>query len=389
MPWDETCAMEERLRFIADVLAGDETMRELCELYGISRKTGYKWCARHRLEGVDGLKERSRAPRAHGRAHPEALVTAALALKDRWKQWGPRKLRAKLSELHPDWPVPAASTIGDWLWRHGKTRSRRRRRHCPPYTQPFAAVGGPNDVWSADFKGWFRTGDGRRCDPLTVSDAHSRYLLACRAVDRADHDHARPLFDALFCEFGLPGAIRTDNGAPFASTGAGGLSRLSVWWLKLGIKAERIAPGHPQQNGRHERMHGTLKEATADPPAATTAAQQRRFNRFRREFNEERPHEALGQKPPASLYRASARRYPRPLRQPVYDGDHAVRRVRSNGEIKWRGELIFLSEVLVGEPVGIAETACGDWRVCFADVELGFIDRRTYKIHRCPRARCE
>jgi putative transposase len=389
MPWGETCAMEERLRFVADVLSGDETMTELCELYGISRKTGYKWYARHCLEGAVGLQERSRAPHEHGRARPVAMLEAVLELKERWPLWGPRKVHAKLAALHPDWAVPAASTIGDWLCRHGKTQGRRRRRHCPPYTQPFAAAAAPNDVWAVDFKGWFRTGDRKRCDPLTASDACSRYLLACQAVRRADYDHTQPLFDALFCEFGLPRAIRSDNGPPFASVGAGGLSRLSVWWLKLGIRPERIAPGKPQQNGRHERMHGTLKAATATPPAATLAAQQRRFNRFRREFNEERPHEALGQKPPASLYRVSAKPYPCALREPTYDSDHAVRRVHTNGEIKWRGEFIFISEVLVGEPVGIAESAGGDWRVSFADVELGFIDRRTFKIHRCPRARCE
>jgi len=389
MPWSEICAMEQRLRFIADVLAGDETFTEVCERYEIARKTGYKWFGRHGLEGVDGLKERSRAPHVHGRARPAAMLEAVLEIKERWPLWGPRKVRAKLLELHPRWEVPAASTIGDWLQRAGKTCERRRRRHCPPYTQPFAEAVASNDVWSADFKGCFRTGDRMRCDPLTVSDAYSRYLLACQAVRRPDHDHARPVFEALFCEFGLPGAIRTDNGPPFASVGAGGLSQLSVWWLKLGIKPERIEPGKPQQNGRHERMHGTLKEATAAPPAATTAAQQRRFNRFRREFNQERPHEALGQKPPASLYVASPRRYPCRLREPAYDADQAIRRVRTNGGIKWQGEFIFISEVLIGEPVGIAETACGDWRVCFADVELGFIDRRTRKIHRCPRAPCD
>jgi transposase InsO family protein len=380
--------MEQRLRFIADVLAGDETMTELCERYEISRKTGYKWLGRHCLEGVDGLKERSRAPHLHGRARPAELLAAVLALKERWPLWGPRKLRAKLAELHPDWAVPAASTIGDWLRREGLTRGRRRRRRCPPYTQPFVEVAAPNDLWAADFKGWFRTGDGTRCDPLTVSDAFSRYLLATQAVHKPDYEHVRPVFEALFCKFGLPGAIRHDNGPPFATVGAGGLSRLSVWWLKLGIKPERIEPGQPQQNGRHERMHGTLKAATAAPPAATIAAQQRRFNRFRREFNTERPHEALDQKPPASLYRASTRRHPCPLREPVYPADQAVRRVRSNGEIKWGGELIFISEALVGEPVGLAETECGDWRVRFADVELGFIDRRTHKLYRCPRGRC-
>jgi putative transposase len=388
MPWSETCAMEQRLRFIAEVLAGDETMTELCERYEISRKTGYKWVGRHCLEGVDGLKERSRAPHVHGRAHPGKLLAAVLALKERWPLWGPRKLRAKLAELHPDWAVPAASTIGDWLQREGLTQGRRPRRRCPPYTQPFVEVRAPNDLWAADFKGWFRTGDGARCDPLTVSDAFSRYLLASQSVRRPDYEHVRLVFEALFCEFGLPGAIRHDNGPPFATTGAGGLSRLSVWWLKLGIQPERIDRGKPQQNGRHERMHGTLKEATAAPPAATIAAQQRRFDRFRREFNEERPHEALQQKPPVSLYRASTRHYPSPLCEPVYPTDQAVRRVRSNGEIKWSGELIFISEALVGEPVGIAETECGDWRVCFADVELGFIDRRTHKLYRCPRGRC-
>jgi transposase InsO family protein len=379
--------MDERLQFVGEALAGNETMTDLCASYGISRKTGYKWLERYRQEGFEGLNERSRAPHEHGLARPEEIVSAVLALKERWPRWGPRKLRAKLLQQHPRWRVPAASTIGDWLRREGLTRGRRRRRRCPPYTQPFVEVRAPNDLWATDFKGWFRTGDGRRCDPLTVSDACSRYLLGCQAVARPDHEHVEPAFDALFCEFGLPKAMRSDNGPPFASVGVGGLSRLSVWWLKLGITVERIDAGKPQQNGRHERMHGTLKEATAKPPAATIPAQQRSFDAFRREFNEERPHEALGQQPPASLYVASTRRYPCPLREPAYDAEHAVRRVRSNGEIKWSGELLFVSEVLVGEPVGIAETETGDWRVCFADVELGFIDRRTRKLCRRPRAR--
>src|SRR5262249_35530510 len=309
--------MEERLRFVADVLAGDESMTELCELYGISRKTGYKWYGRHCLDGAAGLQERSRAPHEHGRARPAAMLEAVLEIKDRLPLGGPRKGGAKLAAADAGWPGAAGRAIGSMRCRECTADVRRRRRHCPPYTQPFADAQAPNDVWSVDFKGWFRTGDGRRCDPLTVSDACSRYLLACQAVRRADHRHVQPLFDGLFCEFGLPRAIRSDNGPPFASVGARGLSRLSLWWLELGIPPERLAPGKPQQNGRHERMHGTLKTATAAPPAATLAAQQRRFNRFRREFNEERPHEALGQKPPASLYRASPRRYPCPLREPT------------------------------------------------------------------------
>jgi len=389
MPWKETCAMDERVRFVGEALADEESMTALCAYYGISRTTGYKWLARYRALGPLGLEERPRTPHRYGLARPSEMVAAAVKLKKRFKLYGPKKLRVKLQEAHPDWVMPAASTIGDWLKRADLVGERSRRRCCPPYEQPFGAVRASNDVWSVDFKGWFRTGDGTRCDPLTVSDAYSRYALVCRAVGAPDYDHVRPRFEAVFCEFGLPGALRSDNGPPFASTGAGGLSRLSVWWIKLGVKAERIEPGQPQQNGRHERLHGTLKQATARPPAPTVRAQQARFERFRREYNEVRPHEALGQKTPASLYVASSRSYPCRLREPEYDGESAVRRVRTNGEIKWAGELIFVSAVLTGEPVGITETAGGDWRVCYADIELGYIDRRTHRLLRRPRARAD
>lgn len=385
MPWEETCAMDERLQFVGAALADEETITALCARYGVSRKTGYKWLGRYQREGADGLKERSRAPHAHGLAREEAVQAAVFALKERWPDWGPKKLRAKLSALEPDWAVPAASTIGDWLSQAGLTRGRRRRHRCPPYSRPFAAVTAANDVWPVDFKGWFCTGDGARCDPLTVSDAYSRYLLSCQSVAAPDHAHVRPVFEALFCAFGLPRAIRSDNGPPFASRAAGGLSALAVWWLKLGIRPERIEPGQPAQNGRHERMHRTLKQACAAPPQASLADQQRAFDRFRQEYNHERPHEALGQQPPASAYAASARPYPCPLAEPVYPAEHAVRRVRSKGEIKWGGTLVFVSEVLAGEPVGIAETESGDWCVSFFDVELGFIDRRTGRLHRRPR----
>lgn len=390
MPWRETCAVDERMRFVSEALADEESMTALCVDYGISRATGYKWLARYQALGPAGLQDRSRAPHRPGLARPEEMVAAVLALKMRFKLYGPKKLRVKLQEAYPSWTVPAASTIGEWLKRAGQVRARVRGRHCPPYTQPFSAVRGPNDVWSVDFKGWFRTGDGGRCDPLTVSDAFSRYALVCWAVGAPDYEHVRPRFEVAFCEFGLPGAIRSDNGPPFATIGAGGLSRLAVWWIKLGVKAERIEPGQPQQNGRHERLHGTLKQATAEPPAPTLRAQQTRFQRFRHEYNEVRPHEALGQKTPASLYRASPRTYPCRLREPEYDSETTVRRVRSNGEIKWAGERIFVSEALVGEPLGVTETESGDWRVCYADVELGYIDRRTQRfLRRLPRVRSE
>ena len=317
MPWSETCAMDERMRFVIAASDDEAVMSEICAEFGISRQTGYKWLARYRAEGAEGLRERSRAPRRHGRARDQALVAAALALRERYPTWGPKKLRRKLGERFPDAPPPASSTIGDWLRQEGLTQARRRRRHCPPFSSPFQAVDAPNAVWCADFKGWFATGDKTRCDPLTISDAMSRYLLRCQAVARTDGAHVRAAFDAAFCEFGLPLSIRSDNGPPFASVGAGGLSQLAVWWIKLGIKPERIDPGKPQQNGRHERLHRTLKAETASPPAATPAEQQRRFDAFRAVYNHDRPHEALDFATPASLYRASERAYPRPCARPI------------------------------------------------------------------------
>ena len=337
MPWRETCQMDERTQFIARVLAGEDEMTALCREYGISRKTGYKWLGRYRCEGAAGLRERSHAPLRHGQAHDVAVVQAVLALRERWRHWGPKKLRVKLSEHHPALAVPAASTIGDWLRREGMVERSPRRRRCPPYARPFAAVTGANDVWCTDFKGWFRTGDGRRCDPFTLSDAHSRYLLRCQAVARPDEANVRPIFEAAFQEHGLPMAIRSDNGPPFASPGVGGLSRLAVWWIKLGIRPERIVAGKPQQNGRHERVHRTLNQETATPPAASLAAQQERFDAFRAVYNNERPHEALGQQTPALLYEPSPRPYPDRVEHPHYGEEVAVRRVRSTGQIKMGG----------------------------------------------------
>ncbi len=382
MPWKESRAMDQRMRFVIAATEEGAVMSRVCEAFGISRTIGYKWLQRYVADGLEGLKDHSRAPHVHGRARSEEVVSTALALRDRYRHWGPKKLRVKLAELRPDIVLPGVSTIGDWLRKEGLTEPRRRRRHCPPFTQPFRAADSPNSVWSADFKGWFRTNDGIRCDPLTISDAMSRYLLCCQALERPDQVAVRRAFDSVFCEFGLPSAIRSDNGPPFASTGAGGLSTLSLWWIKLGITPERIEPGKPQQNGRHERMHRTLKAETANPPAANLAAQQTRFECFRQTFNVERPHEALQMRTPASLYRSSLRSYPCALREPAYGADCAVRRVRSNGEIRWAGELIFVSEVLVGEPVAVEETETGDWRVRFGELELGFIDLKRQRLMR-------
>lgn len=368
--------MDQRVAFIADWLRDEWTMTELAERYSISRKTGYKWVERYEADPAHGLAERSRAPHMHGRAIDDDIKDAIVALRRHKPRWGPKKLRPVLMEREPDRTWPAASTIGELLRREKLSEPRRRARYVVPLTQPLAAATAPNAVWTADFKGWFRTADGTRCDPLTIADACSRFVLCCRIV-RPSADGVRPWFERAFRAYGLPRALRTDNGSPFATTGAGQLSRLAVWWLKLGIQLDRIDPGHPEQNGRHERFHLTLQQETTTPPARSPDVQQRRFDRMRREFNTERPHEALGQQPPARVYVASPRPYPAQLEDAWYDATHAVRRVNATGQIKWRGDLVFVSEAVRGEVVGLVETPRGDWTVRFMQVELGRLDRQT------------
>jgi len=378
--------MDEKMSFVAECLRGEWPIAALCEDYGISRKTGYKWLGRYREFGPEGLAERSRAPRRHGRSMAPEVADAIVALRRERPHWGPRKLRAVLMRERPETVWPAASTMGDLLRSEGLVSARRRRRRVAGPSRALRPAEGPNDVWCIDFKGWFRTRDGERCDPLTVTDAYSRYLLACVIVPPRTKE-VRAAVEELFERHGLPEAIRSDNGAPFAGTGAGGLSRLSVGWVKAGIAPERIDRGRPQQNGRHERMHKTLKAETARPPAASKEQQQVRFDRFREDFNANRPHEALGQQPPAAFWRPSPRPCPERLEEPWYDAFHAVRRVRTDGSIKWGGELVFISQPLAGETVGIAETDSGHWIVRFADIDLGIIDRRTKKLHGFRAAR--
>lgn len=376
MPWQETCLMEERLKFLFEYERGSLTMAALCRVYGVSRKTGYKWVERYRLEGLSGLRDRSRAPHGHPAAVADELAAAILSVRHQHKSWGPRKVRAWLVGRYPEVPWPAASTIGVLFNREGLTVPRRVRRRVPPQTAPLAHCTAPNDVWTVDFKGWFKTADGSRCDPLTVQDADSRLLLRCRALESLQEGQVWPHLETAFRAFGLPRALRSDNGPPFASQAVAGLSRLAVKLIKAGVVPERIEPGKPQQNGRHERLHLTLKQDTADPPAASLRAQQRRFDRFCRIYNEERPHEALGDATPASVYRPSDRRYRGRLESPEYPEDHHCRRVRSNGEIKWHGRSIFISQALAGEPVGLAEAENGCWTVSFGPIELGVIDHK-------------
>ncbi|MBV8662828.1 MAG: IS481 family transposase [Hyphomicrobiales bacterium] len=383
MPWEENCAMDQRLRFVGMALAGEHSMTELCEAFSISRKTGYKWRERYAAFGAAGLVERSHAPKRPAHVTAPALVEAILAQRRLRPSWGPRKIVARLGELHPQIDWPAASTAGELLKRAGLVGPRRLHRRAPPRLGDLTRADRPNHLWAVDHKGWVRLGDGTRCEPLTITDSFSRYLISVSATANTREDEAKPRFEQAFREHGLPDAIRSDNGPPFASSGVTGLTALSVWWAKLGIAHERIDPGQPQQNGRHERFHRTLLEAM-QPPGADRPAQQRRFEVFLREYNEERPHEALGQKPPAQFYRPSPRAMPERLAEPDYPADAMAREVRQNGEIRWRGKLVAVSTALAGETVCVEETEQGEWQVRFYARPLGVIDGKTNRLRRLP-----
>lgn len=375
MPWKETGAMKERFAFVSRYRSGLFGVSQLSEEFGISRKTAYKWIERFEEEGLEGLRDRSHAP--HNTPHktkPE-IARQVVQMRVQHRTWGPCKVRSRLEMIapHVDWPAP--STIGDIFSAEGLTVPRKQKRRVPA-SAPFGKCEAANDVWSVDFKGWFRTRDGERCDPLTLQDAHSRYLLRCRALARADGWHVWRVFDEAFREFGLPLRLRSDNGSPFASTAAGGLSSLSIKLIKAGVTPERIEPGKPQQNGRHERFHLTLQQDTASPPAGNRSAQQRAFDRFKNIYNFERPHEALGQTPPANHYAASPRRYDGELRDPEYPSDFKIRRVRSTGEIRWKGELIQISKVLYRESVGCVEVDNDIWQLFYGPIQLGILDHR-------------
>lgn len=376
--------MDQKVKMIGDYLSEEYTITQLSKMYEVSRKTIYKWIGRYEMEGPLGLEERPKAPRGHPNAIPPKIAREIVAAKLRHERWGPKKVLVWLEEHRPGERWPAASTIGEILKREGLVRPRKRKRKTPPYIEPFNECYRPNTVWSADFKGQFRMGNGKLCYPLTISDNFSRYLLSCRGLSRPSLEETKPWFEEVFREYGLPGAIRTDNGAPFASVGLGGLSKLSVWFIKLGIKPERIEPGHPEQNCRHERMHRSLKEATAKPPMGDIKEQQKAFDKFMQEYNFERPHEALGQKTPASFYRPSLRPYPGKIPKAEYHGDVIVRQVRHNGEIKWRGELIYISEALAGEPVALRQKEEHHWEIRFSSYPLGILNELTGRITPLP-----
>jgi putative transposase len=375
----ETNATVERGQFVRDFESGHWSMTELCERYGITRPTGYKWLARHRDHGEAGLQERSRAPQ-HCPHQMSDHVAALLVATRRQYGWGAKKLLMILRTRHPDLALPVRSTVNALLEREQLLRKHRRRRKWTHPGAPTVQTARPNQVWPADFKGHFKTGDARYCYPLTVTDHFSRALLVCHGLASVKTALAQPVFRALFRAAGLPDAIRTDNGSPFASTGLHGLAPLNVWWMQLGIVHQRILPASPQQNGQHERMHRELKRETARPPAGSCRAQQRRFEAFRRRYNDERPHEGIGDRTPASLWTPSTRVYPERLIPPAYPATMEVRRVTSNGTFRLHGQMIFLSHPLRGADIGLEEVGDGVWNIVYYRTLLGKIDERTWRI---------
>lgn len=384
MPWKETCVMEERLKFVTAAIEGGWPFADLCRAHGISRKTGYKFLERYNKYGLEGLRDRSRAPLVQAQATAPEMIDLLLDERRAHPRWGPRKIVRFLERKHPsilEWP--AVSTVGEILKRHGLVEKRKRRRRTPPSNAtPTLEARAPNHIWCADFKGHFRTRDGSRCDPLTVSDGFSRFLIGCRCVGGQSVGDVLPAFSRLFERYGLPRVIRTDNGPPFASAGLLGLSQLSVWWIKLGITPERIMPGRPDQNGAHGRLHRTLKAETAMPPRDNLRAQQRAFDRFRVEYNTERPHEALEDRTPSDLYRPSAK--PFPSREPVvhYPDHFDVKKVRTSGAIRVKRHDVHISHALIGEPIGLEQASPRHLRLHFCHVPIGIYDLESEKLLR-------
>jgi putative transposase len=376
MPWKTTSVLQERTRFLEEYLEGVLSLAKLCREHGISRKTGHKWVSRYERSGVAGLEELDRSARINPHAVRPEVEEWILRGRSLFPSWGPKKLVAWARRESGGETLCAVSTAGEILRRHGLTVPRLITRKGEAFAGSLVEGTKANELWCVDFKGYFKVGDRSRCDPLTLTDAHTRYLLKCQCMPNLGLVAALRVLEAAFRQFGLPERIRSDNGAPFGSIGLGGLSVLSIWWIKLGIMPERIAPGKPYQNGRHERMHRTLKRETATPPAANLRAQQRRFDAFREEFNEQRPHEALNQQTPGSLYVSSAREYTGRAHCPAYDEGVATRKVQSNGMIYWGSQRLFLGEAFAREHVALVEQQDGLWELRFGHIPIGTLNER-------------
>jgi transposase InsO family protein len=383
MPWKASHFMDERMQFLARLMKG-ERMTDLCEEFGISRKTGYKFRDRYEKHGVAALQDQSRAPKRVARKTSDAVAEMLVATRRAHPTWGGRKIKEMLEHGEEGLKLPSASTIAVVLNRHGIVQKRRVRLRPRVHHGNLTTPDGPNDVWAADYKGQFRLGNREYCYPLTATDLHSRFILAVEALDATDEEQARMVFESVFRAYGLPLVLRTDNGSPFASQGLAGLTRLSAWWLRLGICHQRTEPAHPEQNGCHERMHRTLKAETTRPARDTCLQQQERFDQFREEFNERRPHEALDMKRPADLYQPSDRLLPDPLPELEYPLHDDVLVVQRGGHVRLpRRRSTFLSYALAGQPVGLREQPDGTWLVSFCNLALGTYDPRigSFKPH--------
>lgn len=379
MPWKARSVVDERMVFVSRVLDG-ERMSELCREFGISRKTGYKLVARFSEGGRDGLHDRSKARHTVRHRVSEELENRLVDLRHEHPTWGARKLHAWLRSHAPGVRLPAIGTISRVLRRRGLIEPRKRRasRTVLPYGAKLRVSSAANELWCIDYKGQFRMGNGRLCYPLTVTDHYSRFLLGCEALENTQGESAKEALKRVFQEYGLPQAIRSDNGPPFASNSIAGLSQLSVWWLKLGIVPERIEPGHPEQNGRHERMHLTLKQETTRPPGRNLLQQQERFDGFARVYNQERPHEALDDQPPATRYESSANQLPKNEPEPTYPLHDLTRRLNKNGALCFGSpcHVYSIGRTLSYESVGLREVEDGQWLVTFANLDLGYLDLR-------------
>lgn len=382
MPWKTEGPMEEKMRLMVEWESGIYSKSDLSRKYGISRRSVYKWLNRYEETGVDGLRELSRAPKSHPNQTPKDIVALLIEEKNRNRKRGPKKVLKQLERKYPGQVFPAASTIGDWFEKNGLVSKRKKRKRVPPYTEPFSECLEANEVWSADYKGQFYMRNNKVCYPLTISDNYSRYLLKCRGLQGPRYRETRYEFQIAFREYGLPDAILTDNGTPFAGRCVGGLSQLAIWWIRLGIIPERIDKGCPQQNGRHERMHRTLKYEILDEPAANMAQQQKVFDKFRMDYNDYRPHESLGQDVPCNHYKKSKRVYVDKPPVPEYDYGFLVRHVRSSGDIKVNGNAYFLTELLVGQPIGLKEVEDGKLKVYYSFYPIGIIDLKKKKVEK-------
>jgi len=381
MPWEVTGPVRERTRFIELYLTGFYTLTELAERFGMSRQKLHKWLGRHNVDGMKGLADRSRAPLHIPHRTSEKVAEKIIDFRRRFPHMGPRKIVARLTELYPEIVWPAPSTAGDILRRANLVAPRERRSPAAHPLRERSQPAEPNDLMTIDYKGQFLLGNHRYCYPLTIVDYVSRYILACDAFPSCEYPHTRRAFERVFREYGLPRAILSDNGSPFGSPGLARLSRLSIWWMRLGITIERIVPGHPEQNGAHERMHRTLKAETTRPPEQTMERQQKRFDEFRHVYNQERPHEALGQKRPATLYRPSPRPYPETLPPIEYAGHLETRKIGYNGMMRWKKDIIFVSKTLVGETVGLEEIDDGIWSLFYGPVLLARFDEREMRFY--------